>query len=646
MLNRKRASWLGVMLAVTITFAGCYPFQGDVSLLLTPVPVDPTRQAEILEAMTNAQAEAAATSESMAGDAEMADVTATVNANTLRVRQEASADSPIVAGLRQGDSVKVSGRSEDGTWLQVQIPDVETLGWVSAEFVTVEGDAMALPVPGEPAVAEEPAAVETPEPVAEAPAAVETPAPVEEAPASDDAMAMPALTLNVDPASLQIVDGVLTVPSITSSSAGWLVVHADDGGTFGPVIGYAALAEGENTDVAVEIDTEAATETVHLMLHEDGGVVGTYEFPGADAPVIADGAPVSMAYAVGAPVMSDMAAAPAAGGDTAAAPAAPAAGGEMSMAGFSLNSDPADLKIVDGTLTVPSITSASPGWMVVHADNEGKPGPVLGYAAVAEGENTDVVIPIDTDAATETVHLMLHEDGGVVGTYEFPGADAPVMVDGKPAMMAYAVGAPVMSDMAAAPAAGGEDAAAAPATGGDDAAAAPAAGGDNAAAAPAAGSESAMSAGDAAAMTGMSSSELATVNTRSARVRSGPAADAEVIGGALAGDIFPVAEKSADGNWVRIYFPGTDGEAWVGSELVDVSAVGLNVKYGNVTVNTDGPRLRVRNAPTLDGEIVGHVYNGDTRYAVGVSPDGKWALLFLPAMAGPTWVSAEYVTYQ
>ena len=498
MLNQKRASWLGVMLAVTITFAGCYPFQGDISLLLTPVPVDPTRQAEILAALNSTQMEAAATPEStpeaMAG--EMADVTATVSSNTLRVRQETNPDSPIVAGLRQGDSVKVVGRSEDGTWLQIQIPGVETLGWVSAEFVAAEGDVMALPVPGADAMAEQPAA---------APAAVETPAPVAEAPAAGGEMAMSALTLNVDPASLQIVDGVLTVPSITSSSAGWLVVHADDGGTFGPVIGYAALAEGENTDVAVEIDADAATETIHLMLHEDGGVVGTYEFPGADAPVMVDGAPVSMAYAVGAPVMSDAAAAPAAGTDTAAAPAA------------------------------------------------------------------------GTDAA--------------------PAA--------------------------------GTDAGAAPA-----------------AAAPAAGSESAMSAGDAAAMAGMSSSELATVNTRSARVRSGPAADAEVVGGALAGDIFPVAEKSADGKWVRIYFPGTDGEAWVGSELVDVSAVGLNVKYGNVTVNTDGPRLRVRNAPTVDGEIVGYVYNGETRYAVGVSPDGKWALLFLPALAGPTWVSAEYVTYQ
>ena len=487
MRNRLRASWLGVLLTVTITFAGCYPFQGDISLLLTPVPVNPDRQAEILAALNRVEAEAAATPESMAG--EMAPVTATVSSSSLRVRQDADPDSPIVAGLRQGDSVKVVGHTEDGGWLQVQVPDMETLGWVSAEFVTVEGDAMALPVPGA-AITEQPAGSEA--------AATENRDVA--APATDE-MAMAGLVLNGDPAALKIVDGILTLPSITSPQAGWLVVHADDGGTFGPVIGYAALAEGENTDVIVPIDTDAATETVHLMLHEDGGVVGTYEFPGADAPVIVDGAPVSMAYAVGAPTMTEAVAAPATSGDTAAAPA----------------------------------------------------------------------------AGVET---------------------------------------------AAAPAAG------------VDTAAAPAA------------ESGAMAAGEAAAMTGMSSTELATINTRSLRVRSGPAADTEVVGGALAGDVYPVAEKSADGKWVRLYFPGTDGEAWVGSEFVDVSAVGLNVKYGNVTVNTGGSRLRVRNAPTLDGEIVGHVYDGDTRYTIGVSPDGQWALLFLPAVPGSNWVSAEYVTYQ
>ena len=155
-----------------------------------------------------------------------------------------------------------------------------------------------------------------------------------------------------------------------------------------------------------------------------------------------------------------------------------------------------------------------------------------------------------------------------------------------------------------------------------------------------------MSAGEAAAMTGMTSAELATVNTRSLRVRSAPAADAEVVGGALNGDIFPVAEKSADGKWVRLYFPGIEGETWVGSEFVSVSAADLNVKYGNVTVNTGGARLRVRTLPSLEGTIVGHVYNGETRMAVGVSTDGQWVLLFLPGVAGPAWASAEFVTYQ
>ncbi len=553
MYKRLRASWLGVMLAVTITFAGCYPFQGDITMLLTPVPVDPTRQAEIQAALAQARAEAVATPET---PAEMVAVTARVSANSLRVRQDADPDSPIVAGLRQGDSVQVVGRSEDGVWLQVQIPDVDTTGWVSAEFVTVEGDIAALPLPGAEVVTEQPAPGETPA----TPAAGSDGTAAAPATDSDSQPAAPAMSLNGDAADLKIVDGILTIPSITSASDGWLVVHADDGGTFGPVIGYAAVSAGENTDVAIPIDTEAATETIHLMLHTDGGVVGTYEFPGADAPVIVDGAPVSMAYLVGAPTMTEVATAPATGGD--AAPT-PATGGDAAPA-------PA-------------------------TGGDAAPAPATG------------------------------------------GDAAPAPATGSDAAPAPATG----SDAAPAPATGG-DAAPAPVTGGD-AAPAPATSGD---AVPATVSEAAMSAGEAAAATGISSAELATVNTRSLRVRSAPSADAEIVGGALAGDVFPVAEKSADGKWVRVYFPGTEGEAWMGSDFVDVSATGLNVKYGNVTVNTGGPRLRVRSAPTLDAEIIGHVYDGDTRYAIGVSPDGKWALLFLPSLTGPAWVSAEYVTYQ
>ncbi len=91
----------------------------------------------------------------------------------------------------------------------------------------------------------------------------------------------------------------------------------------------------------------------------------------------------------------------------------------------------ANQPIVDGTVTVSLVDSSGPGWIVIHADNNGQPGTIIGHAAVQPGENTNVAVTIDTTKATKTLYAMLHQDAGVVGTFEFPGADTPVTVNGQ-----------------------------------------------------------------------------------------------------------------------------------------------------------------------------------------------------------------------
>lgn len=82
------------------------------------------------------------------------------------------------------------------------------------------------------------------------------------------------------------------------------------------------------------------------------------------------------------------------------------------------------------TVTVAQVTAAAQGWLVIHANVDGKPGPVLGQVSVPAGTTDNVVVTLDTPlSGTEPVWAMLHVDGGVVGTYEFPGADSPVMVN-------------------------------------------------------------------------------------------------------------------------------------------------------------------------------------------------------------------------
>jgi plastocyanin len=92
----------------------------------------------------------------------------------------------------------------------------------------------------------------------------------------------------------------------------------------------------------------------------------------------------------------------------------------------------ADQAIVDGKVTIGQVVSAGPGWLVIHAEKDGKPGTVLGYSPVKDGKNTDVVVAIDTAQATDSLYAMLHTDAGTVGTYEFPGADGPVMASDQP----------------------------------------------------------------------------------------------------------------------------------------------------------------------------------------------------------------------
>jgi hypothetical protein len=208
-------------------------------------------------------------------------------------------------------------------------------------------------------------------------------------------LALAQMTPSVTVGDQAIVNGKVTVEKVASDGPGWIVIHAQADGKPGPILGFSPVGDGENSNVVVEIDATSATSTLYAMLHADAGEVGTWEFPdGPDAPVkVGDQVvtpPFNITVGVGV----------------------------------------ADQAIADGKVTVAKVFSEGPGWMVIHAQADGKPGPILGFSPVADGENSDVAVEIDTAGATETLYAMLHTDAGEVGTWEFPGGpDAPVKVD-------------------------------------------------------------------------------------------------------------------------------------------------------------------------------------------------------------------------
>lgn len=95
-----------------------------------------------------------------------------------------------------------------------------------------------------------------------------------------------------------------------------------------------------------------------------------------------------------------------------------------------------DQSVADGAVSAQKITADANGWLVVHRTDEShKPGPVVGYAPLRAGENTDVTALLTESVASgDHLMLMLHgEEGGTqAGVFEYTlGAteDGPVKVD-------------------------------------------------------------------------------------------------------------------------------------------------------------------------------------------------------------------------
>jgi len=86
-----------------------------------------------------------------------------------------------------------------------------------------------------------------------------------------------------------------------------------------------------------------------------------------------------------------------------------------------------DQTMKGNTVTIEKVVYDQQGWIVIHKDADGKPGPVIGWAAIQPGENTNVVVTLQESLSGPTkLWAMLHTDAGTAGEYEFPGSDTPV----------------------------------------------------------------------------------------------------------------------------------------------------------------------------------------------------------------------------
>ncbi len=98
--------------------------------------------------------------------------------------------------------------------------------------------------------------------------------------------------------------------------------------------------------------------------------------------------------------------------------------------------DVADDQLGAETLVVDRILVPGDAWVVVHADDDGKPGMRVGLARVDKGESTGIRVELE-DVTTPRVIVAIHADRGTKGEFDFDmmnptmSPDRPYFVDEK-----------------------------------------------------------------------------------------------------------------------------------------------------------------------------------------------------------------------
>lgn len=217
-----------------------------------------------------------------------------------------------------------------------------------------------------------------------------------------------------------LVNNSITVSEIVLNEDGWVVVHADNGDApqVPDIISMPVyLPAGSYTDVEVPMKndaTVAAGDQVWVMLHSDTDTEGVYEFDGGEMDP-----PLQVNEEI---LMQEINIT------------------EVTTQDITGSLDVSDQAINEGQIVITTIDMAQDGWVVIHADN-GSDAPqvpeiISDPLYLEEGTHTDVAVSFDDSADVsvgDTVWVMLHNDSGIMGVYEFDninGLDLPIVIDG------------------------------------------------------------------------------------------------------------------------------------------------------------------------------------------------------------------------
>lgn len=210
-------------------------------------------------------------------------------------------------------------------------------------------------------------------------------------------------------------DGTVVVENLFLQQGGYLVLHADDGGSPGKVLAHQRLDSGYRAGVPITIDRQfweenGETMTVWATLHEDDGD-NEFEPNGDDGIFRSFGSFAGTSFAVSKHE-----------GGQAYVVAATAYGVRQQVDGPSV--------------TVENVSLADPGYVVVRAvESDYSPGEVVGQTRLEAGTHENVTVEIDEsfyESADDRFRLYAAVHGSD-GDGEFdPESDRPVTVGDEP----------------------------------------------------------------------------------------------------------------------------------------------------------------------------------------------------------------------
>ncbi|WP_338729339.1 PGF-CTERM sorting domain-containing protein [Haladaptatus sp. DJG-WS-42] len=216
-------------------------------------------------------------------------------------------------------------------------------------------------------------------------------------------------------------DGSVMVERLFVDQAAYLVLHADNDGNPGKVIGHKAVSRGFHAPISVEMSDEfwndmAGNETVWAVLHEDNGD-GEFN-PKSDGELQAFGGAAATPITVrkGAGSVS------------------------VAAAGFSVKETQVN------NVTIPQVTTSQSSFLVLRTNTNGAPGEIVGHAPLAAGTETNVPVIInetyfDAQQAQFLLWATVYEDNGD-GEFD-PATDKLVTAGGVPVASLFTVAKPL-----------------------------------------------------------------------------------------------------------------------------------------------------------------------------------------------------------